>query len=144
MRQYGLDESTDIDQRQGYVVGNGVMEEEVNGETVYVPNNISVAFSDYSYWMNAYGLHEPVISDASYVKLKELRLAYTIPKNLISKLPVNQISVAIVGRNLALLYANVPHIYPETAISADNSKQGFDLFNMPSTRGITFNLLVKF
>ena len=35
-------------------------------------------------------------------------------------------------------------VVTSTAISADNSKQGFELFNMPSTRGITFNLLIKF
>ncbi len=143
MRQYGLDEATDTELRQGYVVGEGVMSKTVNNETVYVPNNVSVKFSDYSYRMNAYGLHETAIFDASYVKLKELRLSYTLPDKLMAKLPFKAVNIAIVGRNLALLYAKVPHVDPESAISADNSKQGFELFNMPSTRSITFYLAVK-
>ncbi len=143
MRQYGSDEVTDTEYRQGYVVGEGVKPEVVNGETTYVPNDVSAKFSDYTYRMNAYGLHETAVFDASYVKLKELSLSYSLPASIMKKLPFRGINVSVVGRNLALLYANVPHVDPESAISADNSKQGFELFNMPSTRSITFNLSVK-
>ena len=143
MRQYGLDEVTDTKFRQSYIVGDGVMEKTVNGQTVYVPNDVSVSFNDYTYRMNAYGLHETVIFDASYIKLKELRIGYSLPNSIMKKIPFTGINIAVVGRNLALLFANVPHIDPESAISADNSKQGFELFNMPSTRSITFNISVK-
>lgn len=144
LRQYGMDEATDVPMRQDYIIGNGVIEKEgANGEMTYIPNNVAVTFFDYSYWMNAYGLHETNIFDASYIKLKEVRLSYNLPGSIIARWPVKQIQVSVVGRNLALLYANIPHIDPETAISADNSKQGFEIFNMPSGRSITFSLVIK-
>jgi hypothetical protein len=120
------------------------MEKTVDGQTVYVPNNISVPFSDYSYWYNAYGLHETSIFDASYIKLKEARLAWDVPGKMLQKIPGGRISIALVGRNLALLYSKLPHVDPETSISADNSKQGFEIFNMPSARTITLNITVTF
>jgi TonB-linked SusC/RagA family outer membrane protein len=144
LRQYGLDAATDVPLRQGAVIGDGVMEKTVDGQTVYVPNNISVPFSDYSYWYNAYGLHETSIFDASYIKLKEARLAWDVPGKMLQKIPGGRISIALVGRNLALLYSKLPHVDPETSISADNSKQGFEIFNMPSARTITLNITVTF
>lgn len=144
LRQYGLDIATDVPLRQGAVVGDGVMAKTVNGQTIYVPNNVSVPFSDYSYWFNAYGLHETAIFDASYVKLKELRLAWDVPRKVIQKIPGGRITVALVCRNLALLYSKIPHVDPETSISADNSKQGFEIFNMPSARTVTLNVTVAF
>jgi outer membrane receptor protein involved in Fe transport len=144
LRQYGLDIATDVPLRQGAVVGDGVMEKMVDGQIQYVPNSVSVPFSDYSYWYNAYGLHETVIFDASYVKLKEVRLAWDLPRKVLKKYPGSRVSFAVVGRNLALLYSRVPHVDPETSISADNSKQGFEIFNMPSARAITFNINVTF
>ena len=144
MRQFGLDIATDVPLRQGAVIGDGVMEKTINGETVYVTNNVSVPFSDYSYWYNAYGLHETAIFDASYIKLKELRLGWDLPAARLKKWNGSRISVALVGRNLALLYSKIPHVDPETSLSADNSKQGFEIFNMPSARTISMNLTVTF
>jgi len=144
LRQYGLDIATDVPLRQGAVIGDGVMEQTVNGQTEYVTNNVSVPFSDFSYWYNAYGLHETAIFDASYIKLKEARLAWDIPGKFVRKLSGSRISLALVGRNLALIYSKIPHVDPETSISADNSKQGFEIFNMPSARTITMNITLTF
>jgi hypothetical protein len=144
LRQYGLDIATDVPLRQGAVIGDGVMEKTVGDQKVYVPNNVSVPFSDYSYWFNAYGLHETAIFDASYIKLREARLAYDVPRKVLKKVPGGRITLALVGRNLALLYSKIPHVDPETSISADNSKQGFEIFNMPSARTISFNITLSF
>ncbi len=144
LRQYGLDAATDIPLRQGAVIGEGVMATEIDGETHYVTNNVSVPFSSYSYWYNAYGLQETAIFDASYVKIKEIRLSYDLPAKFMKRLPGNRISVAAVCRNPVLLYSVIPHVDPETSITADNSKQGFEIFNMPSARTLSFNLLVSF
>ncbi|RPI42096.1 MAG: TonB-dependent receptor, partial [Bacteroidetes bacterium] len=145
LRQYGMDKSTDVPMRQDYIVGEGVTERGgPAGEVLYEPNHVSVAFFDYAYWMNAYGLHETNMFDASYIKLKEVKLGYQLPSGLVQRTPFRQVRISVVGRNLALLYARIPHIDPETAISADNSKQGYEMFNMPSSRSLTASILVKF
>jgi hypothetical protein len=144
LRQYGLAAETESQYRQGSIVGNGVMEAELNGETVYVPNNVSVSFQDYNYRVNQYGLHEPVVFDASYVKLKEARVTLTIPRKVLGKLPVRSAALSVVGRNLSLLYSNVPHVDPESAVSASPYYQGFELFNMPTARTISCDISIKF
>jgi len=144
LRQYGLAAETENQYRQGSIVGKGVMEAEQGEETVYVPNNVSVSFQDYNYRINQYGLHEPVIFDASYIKLKEARVTLTIPKKVLGKLPIRSAAVSVVGRNLSLLYSNVPHVDPESAVSASPYYQGFELFNMPTARTISCDISIKF
>jgi hypothetical protein len=119
------------------------MEVEKDGEIVFVPNNVSVSFQDYNYRLNQYGLHEPVIFDASYVKLKEVRAAWNVPATLLGSLPVRSATISVVGRNLALLFANVPHVDPESAVSASPYYQGFELFNMPTARTISIDISIK-
>ncbi len=144
LRQFGLAAETENPYRQGSIVGEGVMEEVRNGETVYVPNNVSVSFFDYNYRVNSYGLHEPAIFDASYVKLKEARATWNVPRKLLGRLPVKNASISVVGRNLSLLFANVPHVDPESAVSASPYYQGFELFNMPTARTLSFDISIKF
>jgi len=144
LREYGLAAETENQYRQGSIVGQGVMEEIQNGQTVYVPNNVSVLFQDYNFALNAYGLHEPVIFDASYVKLKEVRISYIFPNKWFGKLPVKNVNLSFVGRNLALLFSNIPHVDPEASASAAAYNQGFEQFNMPTARSFSFDLSFKF
>lgn len=144
LRQYGLASETENIHRQGSIVGKGVMEVEKDGKIVFVPNNVSVSFQDYNYRLNQYGLHEPVIFDASYVKLKEVRAAWNVPVSLLGTLPLRSATISVVGRNLALLFANVPHVDPESAVSASPYYQGFELFNMPTARTISIDISIKF
>lgn len=144
LRQYGLAEETENEFRQGSIVGEGVMEVERDGEALFVPNNVSVSYQEYTYRLNQYGVHEPVIFDASYVKLKEVRLTYRIPRKYLGRLPVSNASLSVVGRNMALLFSNVPHVDPESAVSASPYYQGFELNNMPTARTISFDISIKF
>jgi hypothetical protein len=52
-------------------------------------------------------------------------------------------SVAIVGRNLAILHRNTPHIDPDQAINSGNI-QGIEGAQLPSTRTIGFNVNFQF
>lgn len=144
LRQYGLATETENLYRQGSIVGKGVMEVAQGDEVIYVPNNVSVSFQDYNYRLNQYGLHEPVIFDASYIKFKEARITYDLPRKILGNLPLRSVSISMVGRNLALLFANVPHVDPESAVSASPYYQGFELFNMPTARTVSFDITIKF
>jgi hypothetical protein len=81
------------------------------------------------------------IFDASYIKLREIRLGYTF-KNL-SNFPIKGISISVVGRNLAILYSTVPHIDPETSFTNGNV-QGLEFGQLPSARSFGFNINLKF
>jgi hypothetical protein len=83
------------------------------------------------------------VSDASFVKLRQITLGYTIPGKVLQKTPLQSLMISFVARNLAILYKNVDNIDPESNYSSSNS-QGLDYFGMPSTRSYGFNLRANF
>jgi TonB-linked SusC/RagA family outer membrane protein len=141
-RYAGILEETLIGREVG-LIGEGVMNIGSDDAPNYVPNNVVVSAIDYNH--NAFGnsIVAGSVFDASYVKLREITLGYTFPKALIQNTPFQSISVSFVGRNLALLYSNVPHIDPETAFSNDNA-QGIEHAQLPSARNLGFNISLKF
>ena len=56
---------------------------------------------------------------------------------------MKEVNVSAVGRNLAILSTNVPHIDPETAFSSGNV-QGLEFGQLPSARSIGFSIGCKF
>ena len=100
----------------------------VGGDTV--PNDIRTAAQ--SYHRSLSGIAEPFAYDASFVKLREVRLGYQVPPSITDRLGVAQMSLALIGRNL-MLWADVPNIDPETAFNPGNA-QGFEWGQLPSQR----------
>lgn len=105
---------------------------------VYVPNTTETTAQLYHRGLS--GITEAATYDASFVKLREVRLGYDVPRALTRRMGVEGLNVALVGRNLAL-WTDVPHIDPETAFNASNV-QGFEYSQMPSARSIGFNVVV--
>lgn len=83
------------------------------------------------------------IYDASYVKLRELSLSYSLPSKIFVNTPLSKVTVSIVGRNLWLIHKNMPYYDPELSLSAGNI-QGIADGAYPSTRTIGFNLSIGF
>jgi TonB-linked SusC/RagA family outer membrane protein len=81
--------------------------------------------------------------DASFVKLREVRLAYTLPSAWTTKVGLNSASVALIGRNLWIIHKNAPHIDPETAFNTGNG-QGLEDLQLPTTRSWGFNINLNF
>lgn len=121
---------------------------DTNGEsrTWNIPANSAVPaeylVDDY---YRAYALiTENSVYDASFVKLREFSLGYTLPNSLLAKTPFTSASFSLVGRNLALLYSKVPNIDPESAYTSAGNSQGLEYFGMPTTRSFGFNLNLNF
>jgi TonB-linked SusC/RagA family outer membrane protein len=125
--------------RETGIVGKGVI---ANGDGTFRPNDVAVTAEQYNKAAFVNTLAEPSIFDGTYVKLREVRLGYTIPNSLLGNLPFRDINLSFVGRNLALLYSTVPHIDPETAFSNSNV-QGIEFGQLPSARSLGFNLTFK-
>jgi hypothetical protein len=103
-------------------------------------------------WMNDYGNvlgwalggpKEMHIHDASFVKLREVALTYTLPTSALGDLPIAGVDVSFVGRNLAILWKNTPYSDPEAGLSAGNL-QGYQSGAYPTLREVGVNLRVKF
>jgi hypothetical protein len=99
-------------------------------------------FNQYAY--NYSNFTESGIFDASYVKWRQVVLGYSLPKKLLQGTFIQDLKLSLVGRNLAILYKNVPHIDPETGFSSDNGEQGQEFGQLPSARSYGFNINVKF
>ena len=88
-------------------------------------------------------LKEPMVYDASFVKLREVIFGYTLPNALMNGLPFRDVNISLVGRNL-LLWTDVPHIDPETASSSGGTIiPGVESVALPSARSYGFNVSFK-
>lgn len=116
-----------------------------NGDSILVPNDVATdAESWNSYYFYSLGGHDRNIFDASFVKLREVSLNYQLPASLFDGSFIGGLSVGAYGRNLALLYSNVPHIDPESAFGSNLSVQGFEFGALPSARTYGFTLRANF
>ena len=86
-----------------------------------------------------FGNSESHIFDATYVKLREVRLAYSLPVRWLSNIPFRSVDLGLVGRNLWIIHKEVPHIDPESAFNTGNV-QGLESNQFPSVRSVGFNV----
>ena len=124
--------------------GNQVQATNESGDLVWEnyageANTTSIGAQTHYFSNQGYIIHAADQYDASFVKLRELRLDYNLPESMTSGLPFSNISIGVYGRNLAILHKNVPHIDPEVATSSSNV-QGFEGGQLPAERTIGFNL----
>lgn len=153
---YGLSAATAYNNRVG-IVPDGVVEDGNGGYRKLTLEDMQKygvnGLSGDQYWANMSdeGIPENAIVDATYLKLREARIAYDLPAKLVSKTFVKTVTVSVVGRNLAV-WTKVKHIDPETfGYSSENSDfgwaskiPGFDSNGIPSVRNFGFNVNVKF
>lgn len=99
---------------------------------------------DYYWWVFNRGNEAQGIYDATYLKLREVRIGYTIPNAITQKIRLNDLRISVVGRNL-LLWTENPHFDPETfSFDGGSVVPGVEDMATPTTRSIGFNLGFKF
>jgi outer membrane receptor protein involved in Fe transport len=82
--------------------------------------------------------------DASYIKLRELVLSYSLPQTLLSGVKaIKGIELSVIGRNLWIIHKNLPYADPEENLSAGNI-QGMQSGAYPTTRSMGINLKLRF
>lgn len=125
-----------------FVVGKGVTQNQDG--TFRVNDNRVLPRQWHTAWTGGRRIAEGVVYDASFVKLREVTLGYTIPNKVFGKAPIRNVSVALVGRNLAL-WTDVPHIDPEVmSYTGGTALPGIEWMSIPSSRSYGFNLGFKF
>ncbi len=146
LTQWGLHKQTLVN-REGGMVVKGVIQNgtDGSGKPIYEPFTKTLNQRETNDYWNNLGerCQENFVYDASFVKLRQISLEYSIPPALLSKLPFTNLAVSFVGRNLAILYKNIDNVDPESNYT-DSNAQGLDYFGMPSTRTYGFNLRVTF
>ncbi len=90
------------------------------------------------------GISEYYMYDATNIRLRELSIGYTLPHSLLAKTNFFEgATVSIVGRNLFFIYKDAP-FDPDATMSVGNNNQGVDVFGLPTTRNIGFNIKLTF
>lgn len=88
-----------------------------------------------AYWKSLFRLHERWLYDASYAKLREVNLGYSLPKSLYENLPFRSIYVGAVGRNVLILRQPVAGLDP-SELESVWSEGG----QLPAARSWGFNI----
>jgi hypothetical protein len=80
------------------------------------------------------------VYDASFVKLREVRVSLTFPLRGLGLFEAQSFRASLVGRNLAL-WTDAPNIDPESVLSTSTFR-GFELGQLPTARsvGVQFTL----
>jgi hypothetical protein len=127
--------------REGGIVGQGVV---LQGDGTFAPNTVNVPAS--SYYDNYYTISnaETNIFSASFLKIREVRVEYGIPLNLLSKIGLQQATIAVFGRDL-FNFTDFPGFDPEGGnLNSGTLTPGVELMQFPSTRTIGANVTLKF
>ena len=105
---------------------------DVGGETL---------FGLYGYYRNP---AKAFVYDASFVKLREASITYSLPNRLFGNTKVFKgIDLSVFGRNLWIIHKNIPYSDPEESLSSGNI-QGYQSGAYPTTRSIGVNVKFKF
>jgi len=111
---------------------------------IYQANTVNVDARTYN---NRYYERDNVEAakyDATYTKLREVTLGYSLPKKYVDKLPISSARLSLTGRNL-VLWTDNPHFDPETvSVSGGTLQPGIENMSFPSSRSYTFNLQIDF
>ncbi|MGN6342024.1 MAG: SusC/RagA family TonB-linked outer membrane protein [Ginsengibacter sp.] len=131
---YGVSERTAAARDKGYVPINAIM-----GTTAVT------SIDPYTYYQTVgdrNSIMEPYVFSRTNIRLAQLVIGYTFrPKN--SNPLIKDASVSLIGRNLFFFYKKAP-FDPEQAMSTSNSMQSNDVFSMPATRTMGFNVKLTF
>lgn len=100
-----------------------------------------------SYFRTTLGTHvyEEWLYDASYIKLRELRLGYTFAKNKLGKLPFSSVTLAFIARNPAMLWQKAPKgIDPSELSTGSQAISWFESGQANTVRSYGLNLNINF
>ena len=91
------------------------------------------------------GCTEYYMYDATNIRLRELSLGYSLPQSWLAKAggAFKDVQLSFVARNLFFISKKAP-FDPDAVLSTGNDNQGIDVFGMPTTRSLGFNIKFTF
>ncbi|WP_201799536.1 SusC/RagA family TonB-linked outer membrane protein [Zobellia amurskyensis] len=140
----------------GLVFGENIFANETAVTTTGQTNTTSVDAE--TLWRRIGGRSAPIgeafVRDASNIRLREVVLGYTFPKELIDRTFLSSARLSLVGRNLFFLSNKAETFDPEAITSVENNtassnneefnSEGREAFAPPTTRSFGFSLNLSF
>lgn len=142
--QTGIYPITALGREEG-VIGVGVKNIGSAESPEYVPNDVVAPTKSVTRMLSVRSVNEGAVFEASYVKLREVSLSYSLPSRLLSASKfIKGAKLSLVGRNVAMLYNTHSQIDPELNIYGGNLQGALYYVSLPSTRSVGFNLNLIF
>jgi TonB-linked SusC/RagA family outer membrane protein len=129
-----------LDGRETGIVGVGVVNVGTDQAPVYVDNTTAIPAQNYYNQYYDRDNEANALYDASYLKLREVRLSYRLPQKLVQKIHFTGIKFSFIAKNLAVFTEN-PHFDPElAAMQGQNFAFGVEDMSYPSSRSFGFSI----
>ncbi|MET4075475.1 SusC/RagA family TonB-linked outer membrane protein [Hymenobacter sp. UYCo722] len=128
------------------IVAKGVVNTGTPENPNYQPNTKAIPAETYYRMYYDRNNEENSTYNASYVKLREVTLGFTVPQAawVTKKLHTQRLTVALVGRNLLAL-SHIPHFDPEqTSFQQNQMQTGVEDMTYPTTRNLGLKLSANF
>ena len=126
--RYGVSESSGKAREKGYLT--------LEGKRITAIQDFYDQIGDLS------GVTEYYMYDATNIRLREISVNYALPQKWMKRLKAfDEINLSLTGRNMFFFYKKAP-FDPDVVFSTGNNNQGVDIFGMPLTRSIGFNLKI--
>jgi hypothetical protein len=143
----GLTKDTDFDRSLSLILP-GVIQTGTDGDgnPIYSENTTQINAAEY-FFGNYFFSDEAFIFDGTTVRLRELSLAYQIPKNILSVTPFKSASISLTGSNLWFRAVNFPkYVNFDTDVLSlgVGNGLGFDFMTGPSARRFGATLRLTF
>ena len=129
--------------RLPFVVPNSVIE---TSEGVFTPNtDITTSDGGFDYFFSQYNaVQENYVTDATFLKLRELSLGYSLPTSFVKKAGLEYVELGLVGRNL-LTWLPKENVWTDPEFNfTEGNAIGIVSYQTPPTRYYGLNLNVKF
>ena len=124
--------------------GGGVR---VIGVSAATGENVDTYVNARSYYRDVVGrrIYEEWLYDASYVKLREVRLGYNFGESILSKTPFKTAGIALIARNPLMIWQNAPKgIDPSEISTGSQSISWYESGQLVSVRSYGVNLNITF
>ena len=153
MQFTGNGEFTTYNDRRPFVIPNSVVGAyDADGNLTIVGENTTPIYLDdssYQNWYNNYGYNlggESYLLDRSFVKLRNVTLSYQLPRQLVRKLQLSDITLSVFANNLfTWTHKSNTFIDPEASADGNDLRGMFgELYSNPSCRVFGFNVGLKF
>lgn len=90
-------------------------------------------------------IYEDWVYDASYVKLREVRLGYSLDKTQLSWLPVKRANIALIARNPLMIWQEAPEgLDPSELSTGGQAISWYESGQLPTVRSYGINLNITF
>lgn len=123
--------------------GGGV---KVNGISSVTGEEVTAYVDAKSYYRTVLGtsVYEEWLYDASYIKMRELRVGYTFSREVYRKMPFNSINVALIARNPFMIYQQAPKgLDPSELSTGRSSISWLETGQLATTRSFGINLNIS-